>query len=166
MNAKSKIAVKMEKGIIEVNTVFAKMMMNALSDEYAVLQKVRRDYPEFHVQTRKINTNPKKDTYKGLTYDYMRSYIVLHTPEAKRDEVIAELDDLIFTSKCHRISHRYPTIKKWFLEKYPAVAKFGITEFADSEQECGMNTQKVIAMPSVDEIARIGESRAVEQKRA
>lgn len=161
MNAKSKIAVKMEKGIIEVNTVFAKMMMNALSDEYALLQKVRRDYPDFHVRTRKINTNPKKDTYKGLTYDYMRTYIVLHTPEENRDEAIKEFEDLIFTSKCHGIAYRYPTIKKWFLKKYPAVA-----DFADNEQECAVNTQNVIAMPSVDEIARIGESRAVEQKRA
>jgi len=30
------------------------------------------------------------------------------------------------TSECHSV--RYPNVKKWFLEKYPDVAKFGMTK--------------------------------------
>ena len=31
---------------------------------------------------------------------------------------------MIFLSKCHKKSLRYPTIKKWFLAKYPDVKNF------------------------------------------
>ena len=71
MNAKSTLKVKYAEGIIEMNTTFAKMMQNPLSDEYALLQKTRMDFPTFAVRTRQIKSNPKKDTYKGLTYEYM-----------------------------------------------------------------------------------------------
>ena len=71
MNAKSKMKVFYAEGIIEMNTTFAKMTQNPLSDEYALLQKTRMENPTFTVRRRQIKTNPKKDTYKGLTYDYM-----------------------------------------------------------------------------------------------
>ena len=77
MNAKSTLKVKYAEGIIEMNTTFAKMMQNPLSDEYALLQKTRMDFPTFAVRTRQIKSNPKKDTYKGLTYEYMKKYINL-----------------------------------------------------------------------------------------
>ena len=57
-----------------MNTTFAKEMRNPQSDEYALLQRTRQDFPTFAVRTRQINTNPKKDTYKGLTYAYMKMY--------------------------------------------------------------------------------------------
>ena len=47
--------------------------------EYAHLQSVRRDYPDYAVITRQIKKNSNKKVYKGLTYDYMRDYIILHT---------------------------------------------------------------------------------------
>ena len=78
MNAKSKLKVIYAEGVIEMNTTFAKMMQNPLSDEYAMLQKVRTDNPTFTVRRRQIKTNPKKDTYKGLTYEYMKMYIKTH----------------------------------------------------------------------------------------
>ena len=37
MNAKSKLTVKYAEGVIEMNTTFAKMMQNPLSEEYALL---------------------------------------------------------------------------------------------------------------------------------
>jgi hypothetical protein len=41
---------------------------------------------------------------------------------------------MVYISKCHRGSLRYPTIKKWFLKEYPDVAKFGIVEVPDEAQ--------------------------------
>ena len=35
---------------------------------------------------------------------------------------------MILISKCQQQSLRYPTIKSWFLDKYPEVAKFGTVE--------------------------------------
>lgn len=52
--------------------------MNPFSAEYAQIQKVRADYPTFTVRTRSIKKNAAKDSYKGLTYDYMRAYIMSH----------------------------------------------------------------------------------------
>ena len=75
MNAKSKLLVKYAEGVIEMNTTFAKEMRNPLSDEYALLQKVKMENPGFTVSRRQIKSNPKKDTYKGLTYEYMKKYI-------------------------------------------------------------------------------------------
>ena len=149
MNAKSKLLVKYAEGVIEMNTTFAKMMQNPLSDEYAQLQKVRQDFPTFAVRTRQIKTNPKKDTYKGLTYEYMRDYIILHTTPEKEAEAVAEFDEMVLISKCHGKTLRYPTIKKWFLAKYPEVAKFGAIEAAAEAQEEETKSENVIPMPEV-----------------
>ena len=140
MNAKSTLKVKYAEGIIEMNTTFAKMMQNPLSDEYALLQKTRMDFPTFAVRTRQIKSNPKKDTYKGLTYKYMKKYIKLHETKEDAEKVIADLEDQILISKCHGQRLRYPTIKKWFLKKYPEVAKFGVD--AVEQEEHGEEASK------------------------
>ena len=147
MNAKSKLTVKYAEGVIEMNTTFAKMMQNPMSDEYAQLQKVRSDFPTFVVRTRKIKSNPQKDTYKGLTYEYMRDYIILHTAPENEAEAVAEFDEMVLISKCHGKALRYPTIKKWFLAKYPEVAKFGTLETAEEAQGEEPQSQNVIPMP-------------------
>ena len=115
MNAKSKLTVMYAEGIIEMNTTFAKMMQNPLSDEYALLQKVKAENEGFAVRTRQIKSNPKKDTYKGLTYEWMRNHIATHEAEEVVEEKLNAFDEMVYISKCHGQSLRYPTIKKWFL---------------------------------------------------
>ena len=155
MNAKSKLMVKYAEGVIEMNTTFAKEMQNPLSEEYALLQRTRQDFPTFAVRTRQIKSNPHKDTYKGLTYEYMRDYIILHTTPEKEAEAVAEFDEMVLISKCHGKTLRYPTIKKWFLKKYPEVAKFGAVEAADKAQEEEAKSQNVIPMnPVAQEVAK------------
>lgn len=136
MNAKSKLKVYYADGVIKMNTTLAKEMRNPLSDEYILLQRTRQDFPTFAVRRRKINSNPKKDTYKGLTYEWMRNHIVTHEPEDVRQEKLDAFDEMVYISQCHKASLRYPTIKKWFLETYPDVAKFGMqaTEEAAPEE--------------------------------
>ena len=119
---------------IVMTTTFAKKCYNTASAEYAQLQSVRRDYPTFNVTTRKIKSNPNKDSYKGLTYEYMKMYIKTHETEEQAKEIIAYLDEQILISKCHSQRLRYPTIKKWFLKQYPDVAKFGMVEIAEQEE--------------------------------
>ena len=133
MNTKSRLLVKHNENVIEMNTTFAKMMQNPLSDEYALLQKVKMENQGFRVQTRQIKSNPKKDTYKGLTYEWMRNHIATHEPKNIVEQKLAEFDEMVYISKCHGKSLRYPTIKKWFLDQYPDVAKFG-TDAADQKE--------------------------------
>lgn len=147
MNAKSKVTVKYAEGVIEMNTTFAKMMQNPLSEEYALLQRTRQDFPTFVIRRRQIKSNPHKDTYKGLTYEYMRDYIILHTAPENEAEAVAEFDEMVLISKCHSKTLRYPTIKKWFLAKYPEVAKFGTVKAAQEAQEEETTTRSVIPMP-------------------
>ena len=135
MNPKSRLSVLYAKSVIEVNTIFAKMMENPRSDEYELLQKIKMENPGFTVSRRQIKSNPKKDTYKGLTYEYMKKYIKLHETKEEAEKVIAYLEDQILISKCHGQRLRYPTIKKWFLAKYPEVAKFGIDETEDQDNK-------------------------------
>ena len=135
MNPKSRLSVKYAKSVIEVNTIFAKMMENPRSDEYELLQKIKMENPGFTVSRRQIKSNSKKDTYKGLTYEYMKKYIKLHETKEEAEKIIAYLEDQILISKCHGQRLRYPTIKKWFLAKYPEVAKFGIDETEDQDNK-------------------------------
>ena len=112
---------------------FAKAAEDTFSPEYAHLQQVRKDYPLYQVIRKTIEKNPKKETYNGLTYKYMEAYIATHEPEETRQKVLDEFEELRLISKCHAIGKRYPAIKKWFLEKYPQIAMFGVDESAKAD---------------------------------
>jgi hypothetical protein len=107
-----------------MDRTFAKNAENTRSEEYAHLQAVRKDYPDYTVTLKTIKKNPNKESYKGLTYDYMEDYILTHGSEEEILENFAEYKELRLIAKCHSRSMRYPTIKRWFLEKYPAIEDF------------------------------------------
>ena len=109
---------------ISISSAFAKKALIPGTAEYAQLMNVRKDFPEFRLVTRQFKTNTKQEHYRGLTYDFMRDYITAHEKDAK--VVLAELDDMIGITKCHSLHRRYPIIKAWFLERYPAIAEFGM----------------------------------------
>ena len=123
---KNTLKINHENKTIIMDRTFSKFAENTRSDEYAHLQQVRRDYPDYAVTTRTIKRNSEKETYKGLTYEYMEEYILRHESEEKQLEVIKEFHELRTISKCHKQGLRYPTIKKWFLEKYPEIVDFSI----------------------------------------
>ena len=112
-----------ERKII-LSSAFAKKAFIPSTAEYKALQAVRSDYPDFALVTRKFKTNTAQEHYRGLTYGFMRDYISSHETDAK--PVLDELNEMIGISKAHSLSKRYPTIKAWFLERYPAVAEFGM----------------------------------------
>ena len=120
---------------ILISKSFQKATMNPNSNEYKELAAVMAKHPAYEITQRAIKTNPQKDTYKGLTYKYMRDYIILHTAPEKELEAIAEFNELLLISRCHSQALRYPTIKKWFLEKYPTVKEFGVETLAAAAQE-------------------------------
>lgn len=123
---KNTLKIDFAKNKIIMDRTFSKNAQNTNSPEYAHLQQVRQDYPTFTVMLRQIKKNPNKESYKGLTYDYMFDYIAKYEPVETRKEVLNELDDMIFISQCHSKAKRYPVIKNWFLEKYPEILEFGM----------------------------------------
>lgn len=147
--AKNTIKIDFANNRIIIDKTFAKKASDVRSEEYALLQQVRNDYPAYIVVVREIKKNPKKESYKGLTYKYMRNYIDTFETEENRQEVHAEMDKMIFISQCHSQSKRYPVIRKWFLEKYPEVKEFGVMpiEDTDSAEDDTFVINDVIAMP-------------------
>ena len=61
---------------IELTKKFATAASRYGTREYEELQDARRAYPKYKVVTKKASK--KKDSFKGLTYDYMKEYIKNH----------------------------------------------------------------------------------------
>lgn len=125
---KNYLKVDVANSRLVMDRTFAKNCAIAGSAEYNLLQATRKDYPNFTVEQRTIKRNANKECYRGLTYDYMKMYIASHESEENAEVVLAELEEMILISKCHSMGYRYPTIKAWFLEKYPEIATFGMTD--------------------------------------
>lgn len=113
---------------ILISKSFQKAAMNPLSSEYKDLAEVMGNHPDYKIAERHIKTSINKNTYAGLTYEYMRDYIILHSTKEEETAAVAEFDELRNISRCQAKSLRYSTIKKWFLIKYPEVAEFGTIE--------------------------------------
>ena len=96
------------------------------SDAYKELQNARRDNPGFEIVTITRMVKTQRETYKGLTYEYMEKYIKTHDDEKGtiwREYKICRgkpLDekDLI------PVPYTYREMREWFLGKYEAIAKF------------------------------------------
>ena len=125
------------------------------SRESQMLEEARRAYPTYSVARRQIKKNSNQEHYNGLTYEYMRWYIQTHEEGEALTVIIKEYDELLLISKCHSKGKRYPTIKKWFLEMYPAVKTFGMSkeelEAFQKAQEEKANAERVIPFSKVEE---------------
>jgi len=113
-------------GKIIMSREFAKAARDTFSPEYLHLQNVKRDNPTYTVEKKTIKKNPNKNKYDGLTYEYMINYIASHEPIETKKEVLAEFAELKLISECHSKGKRYPVIKSWFLDKYPAIKEYGM----------------------------------------
>ena len=109
---------------IVMDKTFAKFAENTMSEEYAHLQRVRMDYPTYTVERRRITRNAAKECYRGLTYTYMKDYILSHGTE----EDLHTYEEMKLIYKCHSKAFRYPTIKAWFLDRFPEIKAFGVKE--------------------------------------
>ena len=95
------------------------------TEAYKELQGARKDYPEYRVVTKSAHSK-KTDSYKGLTYQFMESYIKSHDDE--NGSTMAMFNDLRATSEEAKVfgaeSASYGEIRTWFLRQYPAFADF------------------------------------------
>ena len=123
---KNVLKIDFAKKQIIMDRAFAKNSADTRSEEYAHLQNVRHDYPTFTVTTRSCKKNPEKESYKGLTYAYMETYIQKHDDENKT--IMAEYKMLRgLTEEAEEalaVSFTYLEMKDWFLKKFPAIAEF------------------------------------------
>lgn len=112
--------------VIEMTAKFEKAAEKFGSDEYRALQEARRDNPGFKLVTVSRKAPTKKESYKGLTYSYMESYIKAHDDESK--SIMAEYEMLRGLSQEAQEALAepcsYAEMKDWFLKKFPAIAEF------------------------------------------
>lgn len=130
---KNTITLNHKDRLIVMDRTFAKFAENVRTEEYHILQSVRKDYPEYEVVRKQIKKNKSKECYSGLTYDYMKTYIKNHETKKEGAAITAELEEMIEISRCHSKAYRYPVIKKWFLERYPEISKFGMPKEEEIE---------------------------------
>ena len=107
---------------IVIGKDFNRKQSDVESKEYKKLCEIVQIFPKFKVVIRSIKKNPHKESYKGLTYEYMERYISVKGTRQDRQEY----DDMRLLAECH--SKRFPVIKQWFLRKYPEVEKYGAKE--------------------------------------
>lgn len=122
---KNTLKVDFANSRIVMDRTFAVNCENTNSEEYAHLQRVRQDYPNFMVVRKTIKKNPNQERYHGLTYEYMRFYI---SQKDNAEEMLKKLDELILIGGCHSKGRAYATIKKWFLTQYPEVKEFFVPD--------------------------------------
>lgn len=110
---------------IEMTKKFEKAARRFGSDEYKMLQEARKDYPTYKVVV-KTSTAKSKESFKGLTYEYMEKYIAAHDDEDKT--IMADYEMLRATSDEAKTvlaeASSYGEIKKWFFEKFPEIKAF------------------------------------------
>ena len=104
---------------IVFNREFEKRLSDTTSPEFKKFCELHEAFPEFEIARKTVNVTKKKESYKGLTYEYMERYIYIKGNAADR----REYDELRLLAECH--SKRFPVIKQWFLRKYPEVKKYG-----------------------------------------
>ena len=131
---KNTLKINHTNSTIVMDRTFAKLAENTMSAEYAHLQHVRRDYPTYTVTKRQIKRNGNKENYKGLTYEYMETYILSHGTSETRIANLREFNEMRLIAECHSKAFRYPVIKSWFLQKYPEIAKFGVCGAPKTEE--------------------------------
>ena len=147
--AKNTIKVDFANNQIIIDKTFMKNASNVRSDEYALLERAMGNHPTFPVVVREIKKNPKKESYKGLTYAYMRKYIdTVEQNEETRLAVHAEMDRMVLISQCHSQTHRYPVIRKWFLDRYEEITKFGMPVLAEEKASAEEEYSDTVMMPA------------------
>lgn len=144
-----------EKNTIEMSKAFSKASGNPHSQEYVLLQRVRRDYPDYDLVTRSIKKKASQEHYAGLTYDYMETYIMSHGEMEERMANLKDFNQLRLIAQCHSKARSFPFIRSWFLDTYPEVKEFGtkvakveVEEEIDEEEE-----QLALPTPAAEKIA-------------
>lgn len=114
------IEINYERKTIEITKAFSKKAKVYNSEAYKELVDACQAFPTYVLTiagNKKANRN-HKESYKGLTIDFMENYIETHSANKEEDlkalrQMTGKVNDgELENKKC------YPDIKKWFLAKF------------------------------------------------
>ena len=122
-NVKINPIINRAKRTIEITKKFDNASKRYGTDEYDILQNIRREYPNFKITVIKRNT--RKDIYKGLTPKKIKEFIIRHDDEEKSmmkafEDFNGKFDDELSAGSKMSIKK----IREWFLEQYPEVKAY------------------------------------------
>lgn len=135
MNIRGTLKIDRNKESLIMDRTFAKFSEDTTSNEYQHLQAIRKDYPDYTVKLRQIKKNTDKKTYPGLTYEYIKNYIIKVSDPKDKNNALAEFEKQIDISNCYSKGKRYPLIKKWFFETYPEIKINGMPDVTPEDKE-------------------------------
>ena len=113
----------LEKKVIEMTKKEAKEAGILNSEKFKELQTYLAVYPGYTVEIKA--PAKRKAEFKGLTYAYMRAYILKHDDEQKT--IMAEFNILTAHKKDgkegseHLEAAGYLDVRDWFLKKFPEI---------------------------------------------
>ena len=120
----SNVRINNKKNAIVITKDFAKKASLFGTEEYRMLQEVRRDYPTFRIEVSKASR--PTDSIKGLSYKYMENYIT--KKYGKDSEAMNKyLEFRALTDEAREMNAEpvsYKVIKDWFLEDNPEIEAF------------------------------------------
>ena len=118
------MTINFENNTIEMTKTEAKEAGKYNTEKYLELKAIRSEFPTFRIVTK--TTSKKRDTYKGLTYDYMARYIKKHDDE--NESVMKEFNVMrgyVDGKKNEFVDcATYGEIKAWFLLKFPEIEAY------------------------------------------
>lgn len=119
--------------VITITADFAKAMNNPDSEEYKIIAKIRRDFPEMEI-VRKTHKTPSKyrtkdgkifncNQFKNLTYENMETFMMgLPNGEEYMNEY------LFLRNHASDIqTNGYTLIRRWFVKQFPDYQKNPLT---------------------------------------
>ena len=112
---------------IEMSKKEAKAAGKIGTPEFEELKSYMKEYPNFEILIKA--PAKRKVEFRGLTYEYMVTYIKKHDNED--GEIMAEFNDLIALDKKNKVAGAehleaasYIEVKKWFLAKFPEIKNY------------------------------------------
>ena len=114
------IAINYERKTIEITKAFSKKAKVYNSEEYKELVDACQKFPTYVltiVENKRSNRN-NKESYKGLTFDFMENYIKTHSENKEEDlKALRQMTGRVNEGELEN-KKNYPDIKKWFLAKF------------------------------------------------
>ena len=112
---------------IEMSKKEAKAASKIGTPEFEELKSYMALYPGYEILIKA--PAKRKVEFRGLTYEYMVTYIKKHDNED--GEIMAEFNDLIALDKKNKVEGAehleaagYLDVKKWFLAKFPEIKQY------------------------------------------
>ena len=109
---------------IEMTKAESKEAGNPTNAKFEELMKLRSIFPDFEIIVK--TTSVKRDTYKGLDYEFMKKYIESHDNSEENLKEFYKLRGMNEKGERDILieEHSYGEIKMWFLGTYPEIEKF------------------------------------------